>query len=106
MHIALLLYDNTFMSFLVIKKQIGPGPAHLIDPVMTRYGRDGTPHYSLHSRHKELKAFMTPGPGAHCPEKFADPYTRRPPAYSMGGRTKYRKSINNQFCLSHDYSLL
>ncbi|XP_003389790.1 PREDICTED: outer dense fiber protein 3-B-like [Amphimedon queenslandica] len=78
-----------------IKKQIGPGPAYLIDPMMTRYGRDGTAQYSLHSRHKELEPFKTPGPGAHCPEKFADPSRHRPPAYSMGGRTRYRKRDAN-----------
>lgn len=90
-----------FFSFLVLPKTIGPGPAHRIDASMTRYGHDGTPHYSLYSRHKELEPFKTPGPGAHCPEKFNHPSYPRPPAYSMGGRSKYRKSMSLLESINH-----
>lgn len=31
-----------------------PGPAYFIDSTMTRTGKDGTPHYSLYGRHKDL----------------------------------------------------
>ncbi len=77
---------------LVFRKNIGPGPAHALDPTFTRHGRDGTPHYSLYSRHKELEPFKTPGPSVYEPEKYHHPYSVRTPAYSMGERTRYRKS--------------
>ena len=31
-----------------------PGPGYFIDSTMTRTGKDGTPHYSLYGRHKDL----------------------------------------------------
>ena len=40
--------------FPVLKKDFSPGPAHFIDPTITYRGRDGTPHYSLYSRHKDF----------------------------------------------------
>ena len=53
-----------FMPFsAVFKKTIGPGPAHAIDPTITNKGKDGTPHYSLSSYHKEFVPFNTPGLG-------------------------------------------
>ena len=81
------------MLAVVFKKTIGPGPAHAIDPTITHRGKDGTPHYSLSSRHKELVPFNTPGPGSYGPEKKETCFQgeKKPPAYSIGGRTKYRR---------------
>ena len=78
---------------IVFKKTIGPGPAHAIDPTITNKGKDGTPHYSLSSRHKELVPFNTPGPGTYGPEKKATCFQgeKLSPAYSIGARTKYRR---------------
>ena len=77
----------------VFKKTIGPGPAHAIDPSITHKGKDGTPQYSLASRHKELVPFNTPGPGTYAPEKKVTCFQgeKQPPAYSIGGRSKYRR---------------
>lgn len=84
--------DCIFLT--VFKKDFGPGPAHAIDPTVTYRGKDGTPHYSLSSRHKELEGFKTPGPGAYAPEQKAACFQREKtsPSYSMGSRTRYRKS--------------
>uniref|UniRef100_A0A669D576 CIMAP1 family member D n=1 Tax=Oreochromis niloticus TaxID=8128 RepID=A0A669D576_ORENI len=64
-----------------------PGPQYHIDARITRFGKDGTPAYSMLG--KEL--FHTPGPGAYSPER-APPCNlqRRPPSYTMGSRTHYR----------------
>ena len=55
---------------------------------------DGTPKYSLSYRHKELAPFSTPGPGAYAPEGKTTSFQgeKQQPSYSMGVRTKYRKS--------------
>jgi hypothetical protein len=84
---------NLCHFFAVFKKTIGPGPAHAIDPTITSKGKDGTPHYSLSSRHKELVPFNTPGPGTYGPEKKATCFQgeKQPPAYSIGRRSKYRR---------------
>merc|ERR1711976_769252 len=46
-----------------------PGPCHLPQAKIYRHGADGTPHYSLYSRPKELTQFKVPGPGAYSPER-------------------------------------
>jgi len=42
-------------------------------------------------------AFKTPGPGSYCPENNASCFQRekKEPCYSMGTRSKYRKSKTN-----------
>lgn len=75
----------------LLKKDVSPGPVHFIESAMTYRGRDGTPHYSLYSRHKDFKPIKTPGPGAYAPEKSPPQNMMLAPAYSMGGRTRYRK---------------
>ncbi|XP_064390618.1 ciliary microtubule associated protein 1A-like [Halichondria panicea] len=75
------------------KKDFGPGPAHFVDPSVTRSGPEGTPRYSIGSRHKELMPFNTPGPGSYAPEQSKTCFQRekKDPSYSIGSRTKYRK---------------
>ena len=80
---------------------------------MTYRGRDGNPHYSLASRHKELAPFSTPGPGAYAPENRGSCFQgeKQQPSYSMGGRSKYRKSepksiISSSSCLWYCFSFL
>uniref|UniRef100_A0A3Q1F0J0 CIMAP1 family member D n=1 Tax=Acanthochromis polyacanthus TaxID=80966 RepID=A0A3Q1F0J0_9TELE len=70
-----------------------PGPRYHVDAKITRYGKDGTPAYSMLGRMKAQKLFHTPGPGAYSPEK-APPCNlqRRPPSYTMGARTHYRST--------------
>ncbi|XP_030640964.1 outer dense fiber protein 3-like protein 2b [Chanos chanos] len=69
-----------------------PGPRYYIDAKVTRFGRDGSPAYSILGRVKgPVGTFKTPGPGAYSPETATVCGTqRRPPSYTMGSRTRYR----------------
>uniref|UniRef100_H3DDC8 CIMAP1 family member D n=2 Tax=Tetraodon nigroviridis TaxID=99883 RepID=H3DDC8_TETNG len=82
-----------------------PGPKYHIDAKMTRFGRDGTPAYSMLGRIQSKKQqVQTPGPGTYSPEK-APPCNlqRRPPCFTMRSRTQYRSSDSvpapNKYCL-------
>ncbi|XP_065910752.1 ciliary microtubule associated protein 1A-like [Dysidea avara] len=75
----------------IFKKDFSPGPAHFIDPTITRHGKDGTPQYSLYSRHKGFDPFKTPGPGSYAPERTHPQNEKHAPVYSMSARTRYRK---------------
>ncbi|XP_008335040.1 outer dense fiber protein 3-like protein 2b [Cynoglossus semilaevis] len=80
------------MSDSIYSVDCSPGPQYYVDAKITRFGKDGTPAYSMLSRIKRQKdLFQTPGPGAYSPEK-APPCNlqRRPPSYTMGTRTHYR----------------
>lgn len=104
------LISNTVYrpTFLVLKKDVSPGPVHFIDSSITYRGKDGTPQYSLHSRHKDFgklhqpqhmyvmqlctsELLKSPGPGAYAPEKSPPQNMIQAPSYSMGSRTRYRK---------------
>ncbi|XP_034767972.2 outer dense fiber protein 3-like protein 2 [Acipenser ruthenus] len=68
-----------------------PGPRYYIDAKVTRFGRDGTPAYSMLGRIRDSSAFQTPGPGAYSPENALHlNRQQRPPSYTMGSRTRYR----------------
>ncbi|XP_063058111.1 outer dense fiber protein 3-like protein 2b [Engraulis encrasicolus] len=68
-----------------------PGPQYFVDAKITRFGRDGTPAYSMLGRMRKTGVIRTPGPGAYSPEKALPNSTqRRPPSYSIGARTLYR----------------
>lgn len=74
-----------------------PGPANYApDPKIHRTGRDGTPSFSLQSRHDDLSSAhlrATPGPGAYAPEN-AGPTARRvvTPSFSFGSRHRCRST--------------
>ncbi|XP_055514839.1 outer dense fiber protein 3-like protein 2 [Leucoraja erinacea] len=71
-----------------------PGPRYYVDPKITRFGRNGTPSYSMAARVKTCdlsKIPATPGPGAYNPECTPHLNEHRSPAYTMGSRTRYRK---------------
>lgn len=72
-----------------------PGPCYRPEPKMFRDGADGTPHYSLYSRPRDLSTHKTPGPGAYSPEHSGPTAHYRHAAYSFGSRTKGRKSDNS-----------
>ncbi|XP_029284708.1 outer dense fiber protein 3-like protein 2b isoform X2 [Cottoperca gobio] len=82
-----------------------PGPQYHIDAKITRFGRDGTPAYSMLGRVRaQNELFQTPGPGAYSPEKTPTcNLQRRPPSYTMGSRTQYRGVDSvpapNKYCL-------
>ncbi|XP_037326687.2 outer dense fiber protein 3-like protein 2b [Pungitius pungitius] len=79
------------MSDTMYRVDSSPGPQYHIDAKMTRFGRDGTPAYSMLGRVKAQKLFQTPGPGAYSPEKTPTfNLQRRPPSYTMGSRSQYR----------------
>lgn len=71
-----------------------PGPCYLPDPKIYRDGRDGTPHYSLYGRHRELTRFKVPGPGTYSPEKSGPSAYYTPPHYTFGMRHMSRKLDN------------
>ncbi|XP_030629347.1 outer dense fiber protein 3-like protein 2a [Chanos chanos] len=80
------------MSSNMVSVDSSPGPQYHIDAKMTRFGRDGTPSYSMLGRKKRTHdTFQTPGPGAYSPER-APPLNHhiRPPSYTMAFRTRYR----------------
>nr|AAH92779.1 Zgc:110183 [Danio rerio]AAI64831.1 Zgc:110183 protein [Danio rerio] len=80
------------MSSNMVSVDSSPGPRYRVDAKMTRFGRDGTPSYSMLGRRKRTAStFQTPGPGAYSPEK-APPLNlhHRPPSYTMSSRTRYR----------------
>ena len=69
-----------------------PGPCYYPNAKIYRDGNDGTPHYSLYSRHKDGTQFKTPGPGAYSPEQSgASATANQPPKYSFGTRHRHRK---------------
>lgn len=71
-----------------------PGPRYLPDSKIYRNGKDGTPHYSLYSRPKDLQGAENPGPGAYAPEAAGPNGKRMPPAYSFGTRHPNRSTDN------------
>jgi len=77
----------------LFKRRDGPGPAHFINPEMTRHGKDGTAQYSLQSKATDF-AFKhkTPGPGAYSTEKIHPLGEKKAPAYSFGCRSRLRGS--------------
>ncbi|KAK3546205.1 hypothetical protein QTP70_025220 [Hemibagrus guttatus] len=92
--------------WVVLFEDSSPGPRYHVDGKITRFGRDGTPSYSMLGRNKVggesdalmkqtclflADTFQTPGPGFYSPEK-APPlnWHHRPPSYTMGLRTRYR----------------
>ena len=78
------------------KDECSPGPAYYPNPRITREGKDGTPAYSLYSRHADKNNFNTPGPGNYKPEdkKVMEVAFNKQPAYTFGSRHKYRGSDN------------
>lgn len=76
-------------------KKDSPGPAYFVNPYMTRFGKDGTPSYSMLGRQQEINSFKTPHPGAYKPEQVHPQGERIAPRYSMGFRTRYRKTDQN-----------
>uniref|UniRef100_A0A3P9HSA4 Outer dense fiber of sperm tails 3-like 2b n=1 Tax=Oryzias latipes TaxID=8090 RepID=A0A3P9HSA4_ORYLA len=80
------------MSTKMYHVDSSPGPQYHVSAKFTRFGKDGTPSYSMLGRRKLQKELChTPGPGAYSPEK-APPcgLQRTPPSYTMGARTHYR----------------
>lgn len=70
----------------------GPGPVYNPNARFTRYGHDGSPHFSLYRRPVDLKLHKTPGPGAYSPEKSGATAYYHHPSYTLGGRFKQRGS--------------
>lgn len=69
-----------------------PGPCYLPDAKQFRDGKDGTPHYSLYGRPRDLKTFCTPGGPAYRPEEAGEMTKHRAPAYSFGNRHRHRRT--------------
>ncbi|KAJ0065117.1 hypothetical protein NL108_005593, partial [Boleophthalmus pectinirostris] len=93
------------MSSNMYSVDSSPGPMYHISAKMTRFGKDGTPAFSMFSRMKAQKDLLqTPGPGTYSPEKVPPcNLQRRPPHYTMGSRTLYRTvdavPAPNKYCL-------
>jgi hypothetical protein len=78
------------------KDECSPGPAYYPNPRITKEGKDGTPAYSLYSRHADLKNSSTPGPGNYKPEdkRVMENAYNKMPAYTFGIKHRYRGSDN------------
>ncbi|XP_061896402.1 outer dense fiber protein 3-like protein 2a isoform X1 [Entelurus aequoreus] len=83
------------MSSAMVSVDSSPGPRYHVGAKVTRFGRMDTPSYSMLGRGRRISSkgsdFQTPGPGAYSPER-APPLNahRKPPAYTIGARTRYR----------------
>nr|XP_006127073.1 outer dense fiber protein 3-like protein 2 [Pelodiscus sinensis] len=75
----------------VYVKDSSPGPCYYVDPQLTRFGRSGGPSYSMLARSKTPAQPQTPGPGRYRPEQAPPVTQRRPPAFTLGSRTPYRR---------------
>ena len=42
----------------MFKKDNSPGPGYMVHPSITRYGKDGTPSYSILGRQKDQSKFQ------------------------------------------------
>lgn len=77
------------------KSDCSPGPVYFPETRITRVGKDGTPSYSLYSRHQEKGNFNTPGAGTYKPEDsrvMQTAYTKVP-AYTFGTKHVSRGSF-------------
>lgn len=72
-----------------------PGPCYALNSKVTKHGNDGTPHYSLYSRNKDLTQHKNPGPGTYSPEHAGQTTYYRSPTYCFGTRHRHRKNDNN-----------
>ena len=67
---------------------------------MLRDGLEGTPKYSMASRHFLKESERSPGPAAYLPTKWA--IANRPPEYTFGMKYRYDKNfITPGECLIH-----
>ncbi|XP_064629636.1 ciliary microtubule associated protein 1A-like [Lineus longissimus] len=71
-----------------------PGPCYYPDSRITRCGKDGSPHYSLHDRTQSAAPFKVPGPGTYSPEKSGPSAYHHHPEHSFGGISKKRSLVN------------
>ncbi|XP_052792027.1 outer dense fiber protein 3-like [Mya arenaria] len=86
----------SFGRRIMLKSTVdSPGPAYAVNPCYTRYGRDGTPCYSLLARQKPKQSFQTPCPGRYNPEHVHPQRERVAPKYSLGFRTRFPKCDQN-----------
>jgi len=78
------------------KDECSPGPAYNPNSRITRAGKDGTPAYSLYSRHADKINFHTPGAGTYKPEdqKVMEVAFNKQPQYTFGIKHRYRGSDN------------
>ena len=47
-----MCFIDCVFAGIVIRNDCSPGPAYAVDPKFTRYGKDGTPQYSILCRQK------------------------------------------------------
>ena len=79
------------------KDECSPGPVYYPNSRITREGRDGTPAYSLYSRHADKNNSKTPGPGQYKPEDKGVMETAfyKQPAYTFGIKHHHRGTAAN-----------
>jgi len=77
-----------------LKDDASPGPCYLPTHKCYRDGLDGTPHFSLHDKHKDLSQFNNPGPGAYAPESSGPTAKFQAPKFSFGTRHRNRRTDN------------
>lgn len=89
-------YKNPAYSFGVkhgkLSDDCSPGPCYQPEGKIYKNGKDGTPHYSLYARYRDIARFNVPGPGAYSPEQSGPMAHFHHPKYSFGSRTRQRKN--------------
>lgn len=76
------------------KDDCSPGPQYNPNPKYTKKGPDGTPHYSLYSRQKDLVRHGNPGPGAYSPEAAGQTAHYKAPTFIFGIRHRHKRTDN------------
>ena len=80
---------------LSTEKFPGPGPAIRQDPRFTRFGKVGTPVYTMRPFYPPLEADCVPGPPTYEWEKVHPYMEPHAPNYTMRRRTRYMLLPNN-----------
>ena len=82
-------------SSLFDGRKHSPGPIYFVEPQYTRFGKDGTPKWTMLARPHDPELFKTPGPGTYNNELCEPQGEKTAPKYSLYSRTRYRRCDSN-----------
>ena len=76
-------------------RHCSPGPVYWIESQCTRYGKDGTPKYTIAGRSRSLHSNKNPSPATYNLEKLAPSNQRKAPVFSIASKLHYAKANAN-----------